>query len=158
MVVLFEDSAAIAGLIVAGVGVCLAYTTGQSLFDAAASIAIGLILVGLAVFLAKETKGLLIGESASKENRDEIRMAICQVPQVKQCGRLLTMHMGPEDILVNMEVEFVDGLSTDDIECAVDDIESYIKARVPAVTRIYIEAEAIKRAVAGPLPGVKDTH
>jgi cation diffusion facilitator family transporter len=150
MVVLFEDTAAIAGLIVAGLGVSLAHKTGESLFDSGASIVIGLILLGLAVFLAKETKGLLIGESASKENRDRIRMAICNVPQVKQCGRLLTMHMGPDDILVNMDVEFVDGLSTDEVEKAVDEIESRVKATVPSVTNIYIEAQGIRKNLLPP--------
>jgi len=145
MVVLFEDTAAIAGLIVAGIGVSLAHTTGAGIFDAMASIAIGLILVGLAVFLAKETKGLLIGESASKEDRDRMHTAIGHVPQVKQCGRLLTMHLGPDEILVNIDVEFADGLSTDQVEKAIDEIELGIKQAVPSVTKIYVEAEAIKK-------------
>ena len=144
MVVLFEDSAALLGLVIAGLGITIAYTTGLNIFDALASIIIGLTLIGLAFFLAKETKGLLIGESASREDQEKIRMAIGKIASVKRCGRLLTMHMGPHDILVNMDVEFADGLSTDEVEDAIDLIETQIKAAVPEVKRIYIEAEAIR--------------
>ncbi len=145
IVVLFEDTAAIVGLIVAGLGISIAYKTGNSYFDAAASIVIGLILVGVAVFLAKETKGLLIGESASQDDRKKIRAAILSISRVRNCGNLLTMHMGPHEILVNIEVEFADNLSTDEIEQTVGQIEIRIKKAVPSVKKIYIEANALKQ-------------
>jgi cation diffusion facilitator family transporter len=145
MVVLFEDSAAIIGLFVAAAGISLAHVTGMPFFDAAASILIGIMLFILALFLARETKALLIGESAGGKDRERIRQAICGVPEIKRCGQLLTMHMGPEDILVNMEAEFIDSLSTDELETAVDKIEMSIKAAVPAVTKIFIEAQSLKK-------------
>ena len=70
------------------------------------------------------------------------------MPEIRQCGSVLTMHLGPDDILVNMDVEFVDGLSTDEVQAAIDRIESRVKEAVPAVTKIYIEAKAVKKKFA----------
>ncbi|MGD8774621.1 MAG: cation diffusion facilitator family transporter [Syntrophobacterales bacterium] len=148
MVVLFEDTAAMIGLIVAAVGISVAYVWQKPIFDAIASIMIGLVLLVLALFLAYETKELLIGESATKKDRETIREVIGDIPEIRECGNLLTMHMGPNDILVNIEVEFVDDLSTDEVEAAVDRIESRIKQAVPAVTKIYIEAQAVRKKLA----------
>jgi len=145
MVVLFEDSAAMVGLFVAAVGISLAHITQLPVFDAAASIIIGVILLILALFLARETKNLLIGESAGIKDRENIRGVICSVPEIKTCGQLLTMHLGPEDILVNMEVEFIDDLSTDHLEAVIDRIEINIKKAVSEVTKIFIEAQSLKK-------------
>ena len=145
LVVLFEDTAALIGLLVAAVGITLAYTTQMSIFDGAASILIGVVLLVLALFLARETKELLIGESATRRDREKIHTAICTMPEITQCGRLLTMHLGPDEILVNIDVEFVDGLSTDELEAAIDRIESRVKEAVPTATKIYIEAQALKK-------------
>jgi cation diffusion facilitator family transporter len=148
LVVLFEDSAALIGLLVAAVGITLSYTTEMSIFDALASILIGVVLLVLALFLARETKELLIGESAARRDREKIRTAICTMPEIRQCGTLLTMHLGPDDILVNIDVEFVDHLSTDELEAAIDRIESEVKEVVPTATKIYIEAKALKKKMA----------
>lgn len=145
MVILFEDSAALLGLMAAAAGISLAHITQMPIFDALASIIIGTVLLILALFLARETKELLIGESATREDREEIRQVLSTIPEIRQYGRLLTMHLGPDDILVNIDVEFVDGLSTDEVEATVDKIEARIKEAVPAVTKIYIEAEAIMK-------------
>jgi divalent metal cation (Fe/Co/Zn/Cd) transporter len=149
LVVLFEDSAALVGLLVAAVGITLAYTTKMSIFDGIASVLIGVVLLVLALFLAWETKELLIGESAGRRDREKIHQAICTMPEIRQCGRLLTMHLGPNDILVNIDVEFVDHLSTDELEAAIDRIESRVKEAVPTATKIYIEAKAVKKELAG---------
>jgi len=149
LVVLFEDTAALIGLLVAAAGITLAYTTKMSIFDAVASILIGVILLVLALFLARETKELLIGESAARRDREKIHAAICTMPEIRQCGSLLTMHLGPDDILVNMDVEFADGLSTDELEAAIDRIESRVREAVPTATKIYIEAKALKKELAG---------
>jgi cation diffusion facilitator family transporter len=149
MVVLFEDTAALIGLMIAAVGITVAYTTRIAIFDAIASMVIGAVLLLLAVFLAWETKELLIGESAARRDREKIHQTICSMPEIRHCGRLLTMHLGPDDILVNIDVEFVDGLATDELEAAIDRIESRVKEAVPAVTRIYIEAKAVKKELAG---------
>jgi cation diffusion facilitator family transporter len=149
LVVLFEDSAALVGLLVAAVGITLAYTTKMSIFDGIASVLIGVVLLVLALFLAWETKELLIGESAGRRDREKIQQAICTMPEIRQCGRLLTMHLGPNDILVNIDVEFVDHLSTDELEGVIDRIESRVKEAVPTATKIYIEAKAVKKELAG---------
>ena len=149
LVVLFEDTAALIGLLVAAVGITFSYTLNMSIFDAIASILIGVVLLVLALFLARETKELLIGESAGRRDREKIHTAICSMPEIRQCGSLLTMHLGPDDILVNIDVEFVDGLSTDELETAIDRIESRVKEAVPAATKIYIEAKAVKKELAG---------
>ena len=145
MIVLFEDSAAMIGLFMAALGISLAYIYRMPVFDAAASIFIGVLLLILALFLARETKNLLIGESAGIKEREHIRRVICSVSEIKQCGQLLTMHMGPDDILVNMEVEFSDDLSTDQMEAVIDRVEKEVKQVVPEVTKIFIEAQSLKK-------------
>ena len=150
LVVLFEDSAAIIGCLVAAAGITLAYKTEMPIFDAMASIVIGLVLLVLALFLARETKALLIGESATRRDRAKIYQAICDMDEISRCGSLLTMHLGPNDILVNIEVEFIDSLSTDEIEAAIDKIELRVREAVPEAKKIFIEAEAFKKAGSTP--------
>ena len=141
MVVLFEDSAALAGLVVALVGILATHYTGIGAFDAGASIVIGLILLYVAFFLARETKNLLIGECATVGDRLKIRDAIAGVEGVNVVGTVMTMHMGPEYILVNMEIDFADDLDATGVEKVVDTIEKRVKEAVPAVKKIFIEAE-----------------
>ncbi len=152
LVVLFEDSAALLGLLIAAVGISLAYYLKLPMLDALSSICIGVILLGVALFLARETKGLLIGESASKQDREKMRQVIINMPEVCRCAPIATMHMGPADILVNVDIEFVDGLTTDEVESAVDKIEVALKKAVPEVNRIYIEAEALTKKSSGSGP------
>ncbi len=145
MVVLFEDTAALLGILVALTGINISYYTHTPIIDGITSVIIGIILLAVALFLARETKELLIGESATKEDRDKMYQAISTIPEVVRCGDLITMHLGPDDILVNLDIEFKDELSTDEIERAIDKIETNLKEAVPAVKKIYIEAEALKR-------------
>ena len=144
-VVLFEDSAAMLGLIVALVGVFLADRTGIPYFDGAASIVIGLILGGTAAWLAYETQGLLVGESANPEIVYGIRNITDAFPQVQHVNEVLTMHMGPEYILVNLSVEFIDSATTDDIEAIISTIDNKLKERFPRVKRVFVEAESRRR-------------
>lgn len=147
-VVLFEDTAAMLGILVAFGGIWLSSVTGNAVYDAAASILIGLILGVTALLLAYETKGLLIGESADSEVVDGIQGLISEFPGVLKVNEVLTMHMGPEYILVNLSVEFRDEATTVEIEQAIDRLESTIKERYPRVKRIFIEAESwLKSAV-----------
>ncbi len=143
-IVLFEDSAALLGLLVAAAGIYISHITGMPVIDALTSIVIGIILLAVAFFLAKETKGLLIGESASREDRKKILRAVHSVQGVKSCIRLMTMHMGPEDILVNLEIDFSPDLSTEELEKVIDNIEKRIREALPSVKKIFIEAESIK--------------
>jgi cation diffusion facilitator family transporter len=144
-VVLFEDSAAMLGLIVAALGIFLSQTTGILYFDGIASIVIGLILGGTAIWLAHETKGLLIGESANKRVVDEIRKILESHAEVEHVNEILTMHMGPEYILVNLSVEFFDSASAVQIEKTVVRIDRMIKDATPEVKRVFIEGEARRR-------------
>ena len=141
-VVLFEDTAAMLGLVVAFLGVFLVQTTGIAHFDGVASVLIGLILGATAVWLAHETKGLLIGESANKEVVDAIGEIVREHEAIRHVNEVLTMHMGPEYILVNISVDFVDGVPAGDVEVAVGQLTQRLKKALPRVKRVFIEAEA----------------
>ncbi len=143
-VVLFEDSAALLGLVVAFAGVLLSQLTGILYFDGIASILIGTILGTTAAWLAYETKGLLIGESANQKVRQGIREIALTYPEISHVNELLTMHMGPEFILVNISVNFIDDAIADDIENAISRLDRHIKHDYPNVKRVFVEAEAIK--------------
>ena len=144
-VVLFEDSAALLGLLVALAGVGLSQLTGILIFDGIASVIIGLILVGTAVWLAWETKGLLIGESANAPVVEGIRRILEACPVIDHVNEVLTMHMGPDYILVNIAVDFRDDVSAGDIERTIAELDARIRERFPKVKRVFIEAEAWRR-------------
>lgn len=144
-VVLFEDSAAMAGLLVALAGVLLADLTGLMLFDGIASVIIGLILGATAVWLAYETKGLLIGESANARVVDGIRGLVTGQPGVVHVNEVLTMHMGPDFILLNVSAKFDDASTAAKLEETVATLEAAIKQAYPEVKRIFVEAEARHR-------------
>jgi len=153
-VVLFEDTAAMLGIIIAFIGVFISALTHNPLFDALASILIGLILGGTALLLAYETKGLLIGESAKPEVVDGIRKLVSDCPAVLKVNEVLTVHMGPHYILANLSVEFKDEADTTEIEQAVGGIEAEIKRTHPNVKRVFIEAESwVKGRTATPAGG-----
>jgi cation diffusion facilitator family transporter len=141
-VVLFEDSAALLGLLVAFVGIFLAQVTGEPRFDAAASLMIGLILGGTAIWLAYETKSLLIGESAAPEVVRGIRILAGKREVVEHVNEVLTLHMGPEYVLVNMSIDFRDDCSAEEMEKEIALLDAAIKENWPLVRRIFIEAEA----------------
>lgn len=142
-VVLFEDSAAALGLIVAFAGIMLSQITGDYRFDGIASVFIGLILGGTAAWLAHETKGLLIGESANKVVVDGVRAMVNKMPEVEKVNEILTMHMGPEFILVNISVEFGDHFKTVSLEKAIAHVDAAIKQEFSAVKRVFVEAETV---------------
>ncbi len=141
-VVLFEDSAAMAGLIVAFIGLLLTQMTGIVYFDGAASIVIGLILGATAIWLAYETKSLLIGESANPEVVNRIRELAESAPEIQHVNEVVTMHMGPQFILVNLSVEFVDSATADQIEAVIAKLDRGLKESLPRVKRVFVEAEA----------------
>jgi cation diffusion facilitator family transporter len=146
LVVLFEDSAALLGIVVACSGIALAMTTGNGLWDGLASLVIGIILLGAATFVGWRTRGLLLGEAATPADRARIRKAVAEVPEVVDILEVLTLHLGPTDILVNLNVKFADGLDTARLESAIDQIETRITESVPAARRIFIEAESLRGA------------
>lgn len=140
-VVLFEDSAAMAGLLIAFFGILIGQITGIQEFDGIASIMIGLVLAATAIWLAYETKGLLIGESANIEVVNGIRNIAKQCPYQEHVNEVLTMHMGPEFILVNISIDFSSEAKSDDIEQGIAAMDQAIKASYPMVKRVFVEAE-----------------
>lgn len=140
-VVLFEDSAAMLGLIIAFIGVALSQYTGNPVFDGIASVLIGMVLGGTAVWLAYETKSLLIGESANKEVVDGIRRIMNTEASIKHINEILTMHMGPDFILANISIDFRDDIPVGTIEKTIAELDKNIKAKFPEVKRIFMEAE-----------------
>lgn len=140
-VVLFEDSAAMLGLLVAFVGVWLSQTTGILIFDGIASIIIGLILLGTSVWLAYETKGLLIGESANQSVIRGIRDSLRGKANINHVNEILTMHMGPDFILANISVDFNDSITAHQVEADIAAIDRSIKQEYPQIKRVFIEAE-----------------
>jgi cation diffusion facilitator family transporter len=144
-VVLFEDSAALAGIVVAFAGILIGQLTGAIWLDGAASIAIGLILAVTAWVLAYETKGLLIGESASPRVVAGIRLLAGQQPGIDHVNEVLTLHMGPQFILLNLSVNFQDDLAAEDVEKAIARLTKLIKKEFPRVKKVFIEAESWTR-------------
>ena len=145
-VVLFEDSAAALGLAVAALGLFLGQVTGLPVFDGIASILIGCILGGTAIWLAYETKSLLIGEAADPEVVEIIGEMAGRLVTVENVNEVLTLHMGPEYVLVNVSLDFADGASAAEVEHAVECLDRGIRARFPLVKRTFIEAEAEENA------------
>lgn len=141
-VVLFEDTAAMLGLVVAFAGIALAQFTGFGEFDGIASILIGLILGATAFWLARETKGLLIGESATVEVRHRLLGIIRSHAAVTGVSELITLHMGPEAILVAASLDIDDKLPVAEVEAAVSSLNRTIKEAEPQVMRVFIEVES----------------
>ncbi len=141
-VVVFEDTAALTGLVFALIGNLCSQFTGILYFDGAASVAIGLILGITAIWLAYETKGLLIGESANPEVIDGVRAIARSFPSVKVVNEVLTLHMGPEFILVNLSVDFQNESSGEGLKETIAKMDRKIKEQFPRVKRVFIEAES----------------
>jgi len=140
--VLFEDIAAMSGLIVALVALIIAEYAGLVWMDGVASIIIGVILALTAMILAYETKALLIGESAAPELDKAVRSIIGKSKAVNLINELRTMHMGPNDILLAVSLDFVDGQKVSAVENAITDIERQIREQFPDVKRVFIEVQA----------------
>ena len=142
-VVLLEDVAALTGLVFALAGVAVATATGDPIYDAIGSIAIGLLLGVVAVVLAVEMKSLLIGESASPEMQRAIHDAIMNGPEVDRLIHLRTEHLGPEDLLVAAKVDLSPAA---DIAAAkaIDRVEARIRGRVPSARVIYLEPDEFR--------------
>lgn len=141
-VVLFEDTAAMAGIVVAFLGVLLSDLTGIQIFDGIASIIIGLILGGTAAWLAHETKGLLIGESANQRVVKGIRELVNSLEGIDHVNEILTMHMGPNFILVNISIDFRDDIPAGELESMIGRLDQRIKNVFPNVKRVFVEAES----------------
>lgn len=139
--VLFEDSAALLGLIVAFAGILAAELLEMPELDGAASIGIALILGATAIFLARESKGLLIGEPASPEVQKKVLAIAQQDPAVQRANGVLTVHMGPQEIVAGLSIEFEDHLTAPEIEACVERIEALLKKEMPEITRLFVKPQ-----------------
>ena len=137
-----ENFVAVVGVLVALGGVYLTDVTGNTIYDAIGSAVIGLLLMGFALALAWESRGLLIGEGVTKRERDRLLDAITEVDAVVDVIDLRTMHLGPDSVLVACEIDFDNDLTTEGVEAAVDEIEAAARDIVPGAKRIYVEAQS----------------
>lgn len=139
--VLFEDTAALLGILIAMGGVVGAHVFGIAASDGVASILIGVVLAATAALLALESKGLLIGESADAAVVEGIRSIFSDDPRIAGVNEILSMHLGPTDVLVAASLDFEDSLSSSDVEETITAFEKLIKSAYPSVRRIFIEAQ-----------------
>jgi cation diffusion facilitator family transporter len=141
--VLFEDSAALLGILIAAAGIYLTDhqvgPAGGAFWDGVASIAIGIVLAIVAFVLARTSRALLLGEAASPKEVEVITRAIDSHPNVVRVVELLTMHLAPKEILINAHVKLRDGLTTEEIERTIEEIEELIRRKEPKVQMIFIE-------------------
>ncbi len=142
--VLLEDTAALTGLIVAMAGIYLSQALEMPVLDGVSSVLIGCILAAVAIILSIECKGLLIGEAASKETLQNVRNIINAEKSILELNELRSMHLGPQDILITISVDFADGIKAEDIEKTISNLETQIKGQHPFVKRLYIEAQNVK--------------
>lgn len=143
--IVFEDSAAMLGLIVAFLGVLLGQLTGSPYFDGSASVIIGLLLAGVAWLLARESKGLLVGESVEPALLDEMRALVAADPAIERVGEIRTMYVGPKELLVNLDVAFRAGVDAPGMHASIARVEAALKAVCPEVGNVYIEAASLAR-------------
>jgi len=144
VILFFEDSAALVGLVIAFLGVFLGHLWNSPVPDGIASLAIGLLLAGVASFLVAQSRGLLLGESVDPEILADIRAIVGADPAVVEAKYPLTMHLGPEEVLMNLEIDFSPGLPPGQITESINRLEQEIRRRHPEVQRIFIEAHALQ--------------
>lgn len=145
-VVLLEDSAALAGIAIALAGILLAHLTGHAWLDAAASVCVGLLLMAVAVLLARESRGLLTGEAVDPRTLEEVRAVAGADPAVRCVGRALTAHFGPDTALLDLELEFHRGLVAEELVAAVARIEAALRRAHPELKYIFVEGAALGAA------------
>ncbi|MFF0574307.1 cation diffusion facilitator family transporter [Streptosporangium saharense] len=146
--VLFEDGAALIGLLVAAAGLLAYQATGDSRWDGAASVVIGLLLLGVALNLIRANASLLIGQAAPVRIEQEIRAELLAMPEVEAVVELLTMMLGPDEIMVAARVDFVDESTAGALERAADRVERTLVERFPAISQVFLDptpGEAAKR-------------
>ncbi len=150
LTVLFEDLAALFGLLVALSGVLLSHYTGRPEWDAGASIVVGVALAAVAVILGRDSKGLLLGKAVPPEDHDRIVQIAASSPHVAEVIHLRTIHMGPQDVLCALKVRFDPELNVGALEASINEIEMRLRHEMPKLRRIYIEPgfdeERLRRA------------
>lgn len=140
--VLAEDSAALVGLLVAAIGIGASHALNKPELDGVASLLIGLLLAGVAVALIRESRGLLIGEGVRPETARAIRGIALAQPKVRDVGRVLSMYVGPDDVLVTMDLDFDEGTAASEAAAAIALVERQVRDRFPMIKRLFIESGA----------------
>ncbi|CAN5130329.1 cation diffusion facilitator family transporter [soil metagenome] len=140
--VLAEDSAALVGLVIAGVGIGLSHWLNMPELDGVASLLIGLLLCGVAIVLMTESRGLLIGEGIRPETARAVRSIALAEPGVRDVGRVLSMYIGPDDVLVTMDLDFDEGTDAAEAATAIAAVERQVRERYPMIKRLFIESGA----------------
>ncbi len=140
-IVLFEDSAALLGLVVAGAGVWASHWLGDARLDGYASIVIGLILAAVAVVLARESKGLLIGERADPAVIARVRATLEARPEILSVDHVRTIHIGPDNVFVAISADFDDRLTMGEGEALIGGLEASLRAEMPELSSIYIRPQ-----------------
>ncbi|WP_267435650.1 cation diffusion facilitator family transporter [Sphingomonas sp. GM_Shp_1] len=150
-IVLFEDSAALAGLVIAGLGVWLSHALDDPRIDGVASILIGLVLGLVAILLAREAKGLLIGERADPKVVETIRTIVASRPWITRVNHVRTIHTAPDSIFAAISADFDDSLPMGVAETMIEVLEDDLRRAVPSLSSIYIRPEKHENA-APPVP------
>jgi cation diffusion facilitator family transporter len=145
--VFIEDTAALLGLAIAAAGITLGYVFDSPYFDPAASVLIGLLLVGAAFALARETGALLVGEGIGTEATRRVCDILRADPAIQNVGKLLSMQLGPDDVLLTAAVQFRRGMRIDEVETAIERIERSVASAYPAIQHIYFESGALRSAM-----------
>lgn len=136
---LYEDVAALTGIVIAAGGLFATQMTGNHVYDGVASIGVGLVLIFVAWELGTDSRALLLGAAVPQDDRERLRETIASFPEVTHVLRLLTMHLGPNAVLVNAEIHVIDGLDTDRIEDLLERITQTMRDEVPEVAQTFIE-------------------
>lgn len=144
IVVFGENSAAVLGLVLALAALLIAKETGDGRWDAAGSLAIGAVLVGVATFLAREVKSLLVGESADPKLMETAEQIANEDPNVEKVLRILSIQQGPGEILVAMKLKMRPGLETEQMVEAINQFERALEARIPEVKWSFIEPDNVE--------------
>ncbi|MDP3897292.1 MAG: cation diffusion facilitator family transporter [Mesorhizobium sp.] len=139
--VLFEDTAALLGLLIAFLGVLAADLLDMPILDGAASVGIGLVLGLTAIFLARETKGLLMGEPASPEVQERVLAIAAADPAVEAANGVLTVHLGPSQVVAALSLDFLDHLTAGEIEACVERIEEQVRQAAPEIVAVFVKPQ-----------------
>jgi cation diffusion facilitator family transporter len=145
-IVVFEDSAAVLGILVAAAGTALAVRTGDSRWDGAASLTIALILAAVAALLARESKALLIGERADPALSDAIMRIAAGLPGVCSANSIVTVQLAPNNVIATLSLDFFDYMRAPDIERAVVDLEAKIRSAHPEVSALFVKPQSVQTA------------
>jgi len=158
--VFVEDTAALTGIVIAALGIALSHITGNPRFDPAASVLIGLVLIGAAAVLARKCSRLLVGESIDRDQIVQLRQIIVTDASVESVGQLLTMQLGPDCVLLTAAVRFKRNLNLDQVELAIARLESTIRRQYPSILHLFLESGALTTisAPAAPTASMRNTR